>query len=47
LSTHDNNEEINDLLWVSLDIQDERVYDGRRRRDDDDNLRKANFFELM
>jgi hypothetical protein len=36
--THDNDEEINDLLWVSFNIQNKRVGDIWWRRDNDDNL---------
>ena len=36
--TYDDDEEIDDLAWVSLDIQDERIRNARRRAKDNDNL---------
>jgi len=36
--THYDDEEINDLLWVSSHIQNEREGDSRGRPDNDDNL---------
>ena len=34
----DDDEEVDDLLWVALDVEDERVRNVRRRRDDDNHL---------
>jgi len=36
--THNDDKEINDLLWVSFDIQNEWVGDSRWRPDNKDNM---------
>ena len=34
----DDDEEVDDLLWVALDVEDKRVRNVGRRRDDDNHL---------
>ena len=36
--TYDDDEQVDDLARVALDVEDERVRDRGRRRDDDDHL---------
>ena len=40
LETHYNNEEVNNLSWISFDVQDERIGNFRWWSDDDNHLRE-------
>lgn len=37
--THNNDEQVDDLRWISLDVENERVRNGRRWCDDDNDRR--------
>lgn len=38
IGTHYDDEEIDDLLWIALNVQDERICDARRRRENNHDL---------
>lgn len=46
-TTHDDDEEIDDLLGVPFYVQYERVRDGRRGANDDDYLRIGEQSEIF